>query len=92
MCNSDGHIEAENSEAQAKTQLTAKTRIFLLGSKKLHDNELWKHTSTVGYNPGKKNAIWRLRLSRPVAVHFFNGADLNEPVDSGVKNEFYTLW
>ena len=61
MCNSEGHIEAEeNSEAQAKTHpaLTEqKLESSLLESKKLDDNELWEYvyciysthyTSTVG--------------------------------------------
>ena len=58
MCNSEGHIEAEeNSEALAKTHpaLTEqKLESSLLESKKLDDNELWEYvysthyTSTVG--------------------------------------------
>ena len=47
MCNSEGHIEAEeNSEAQAKTHpaLTEqKLESSLLESKKLDDNELWEY-------------------------------------------------
>ena len=67
MCNSEGHIEAEeNSEAQAKTHpaLTEqKLESSLLESKKLDDNELWEYvyciysthyTSTVGKKSEKK--------------------------------------
>ena len=71
MCNSEGHIEAEeNSEAQAKTHpaLTEqKLESSLLESKKLDDNELWEYVYCTVYtvhithpqlakNP-RKNAI-----------------------------------
>ena len=72
MCNSEGHIEAEeNSEAQAKTHpaLTEqKLESSLLESKKLDDNELWEYvyvyTVHITHPQLAKNP-------RKNAIHFF---------------------
>ena len=79
LCNSDGHIEAENSEAQAKThpaQYSKNQNLLILGSKKLHDNELWKCTVHIhGRLKSEKKyiAIWTLvtlAIYQPTSTNF----------------------
>ena len=74
MCNSEGHIEAEeNSEAQAKTHpaLTEqKLESSLLESKKLDDNELWEYVYCVYIQYTLHIHSWQ-KNPRKNAIHFF---------------------
>ena len=75
MCNSEGHIEAEeNSEAQAKTHpaLTEqKLESSLLESKKLDDNELWEYVYCVYKYTVHITHPQLAKNPRKNAIHFF---------------------